>query len=173
MDFKTIDIENDPPAAMKGRYDLAISTNCVHATHDRTTTMRNIKSLLNEEGQMVLSEVTEIVDWYDVVYGLIDGWWYAPDGAYPLQPPQNWMQCFRKVGLNGAYSNGPTRDLTSQRLLIGAHRPPSSSTVLPRGEIAPKSKVETVVYKVADGVEVEADIHLPLTAPKEAMDIGE
>nr|WNZ75135.1 MollE [Ovatospora sp.] len=172
MDFKTIDIENDPPAAMKGRYDLAISTNCVHATHDRTTTMRNIKSLLNEEGQMVLSEVTEIVDWYDVVYGLIDGWWYAPDGAYPLQPPQNWMQCFRKVGLNGTYSNGPTRDLTSQRLLIGAHRPPSSSTVLPRGEIAPKSKVETVVYKVADGVEVEADIYLPLTPPEEAMDIA-
>ncbi|KAL2257749.1 hypothetical protein VTK26DRAFT_9223 [Humicola hyalothermophila] len=166
MEFKTMDIENDPPAAMKGRYDLAISTNCVHATHDRTATMRNIKSLLNEEGQMVLSEVTEIVDWYDVVYGLVDGWWYAPEGAYPLQPPQSWMPCFRKIGMNGTYSNGPTRDLTSQRLLIGAPRPPS--TAGPRaGDIAPRSKVETVVYKSVDGVEVEADIYLPLNTTAE------
>ncbi|KFA74445.1 hypothetical protein S40288_08906 [Stachybotrys chartarum IBT 40288] len=171
MDFKAVDIENDLPEEMKGRYDLAISTNCVHATHDKTVTISNIKSLLNPHGHMVLSEVTEIIDWYDIVYGLLDGWWYAPDGAYPLQPSLVWMQCFKKAGLHGSYSQGLTRDLRTQRLLIGSHQP-SLSDGAARNALQLKPRIETVVYKVIDGIDVHADIYLPSSPPEDRMSIA-
>lgn len=169
MDFQTLNTEVDPPTEMKGRYDLAISTNCVHATRDKANSIRNIKNLLNPEGFMILSEVTEIIDWYDIVYGLLDGWWLADDDSYPLQSPESWMRYFRKAGLNAIYSQGPSRDLNTQRLLIASQRPLTASLT---GSSLNKAHMETVTYKEVDGVKIHADIYLPQNPAKESMAIG-
>ncbi len=41
MGFKTLNIENEPPAQMRGNYDLVISTNCIHATRSKVDALRN------------------------------------------------------------------------------------------------------------------------------------
>lgn len=74
MEFQALNLESDMPASLKDTYDIVIGTNCVHATTNKTKTIGRLKSLLNAQGFMVLSEVTQLVDWYDIVFGLLDGW---------------------------------------------------------------------------------------------------
>ncbi|KAK8117055.1 uncharacterized protein PG998_005336 [Apiospora kogelbergensis] len=173
MTFKTLDIEKAPPAALCGRYDIVLGTNCIHATSDRTRSIRHIKDLLHPGGYMVLSEVTEIVDWYDVVYGLLEGWWLAKEDIYPLQPPESWVQCFRDAGFareNIMVSDGPSRDLRTQRLLL-ASRKALAGNAPPRSlQVQPLRK--TVVYKEAYGVPIHADIYLPRDVTTQAMPIA-
>jgi len=173
MTFKTLDIEKAPPGGLRGRYDIVLGTNCIHATSDRTRSIRHIKELLHPGGYMVLSEVTEIVDWYDIVYGLLDGWWLAKEGIYPLQPPESWVQCFRDAGFareNIMVSDGPSRDLRTQRLLL-ASRKALAGNAPPRPLQTPPVR-KTVVYKEAHGVPIHADIYLPRDATTRAMPVA-
>jgi hypothetical protein len=169
MEFKALNIEKDPPASLKGRYDLVISTNCVHATSNKTESILHIKSLLNSQGFVILSEVTDIIDWYDIVWGLLDSWWLSHDKSYAIEPPEAWMQKFRKAGLSATYSEGSSRDLNSQRLLIASPRPLS---VAPKRSLLSQPRLRTVVYKEVEGVEVHADIFLPEQPMNSSMAIG-
>ena len=65
--------------------------------------------MLTSDGFMILSEVTRIINWYDIVFGLLDGWWLSEGlDAYPLQPPEDWMSEFRKAGFaSTAFTRGP------------------------------------------------------------------
>ncbi|KAF7886672.1 uncharacterized protein EAF02_003319 [Botrytis sinoallii] len=148
MKFQTFNLEKDIPANMKGQYDIAIGTNCVHATTNKTSSTSHLRETLRDGGFVILSEVTKLINWYDVVHGLLDGWWLGNDTDYPLQPPEFWMECFKR------------RDLL--QLLV--------KTLQEGVEIGSKS--QTVTYKLVDGVEVLADIFLPEMAPINAMPIA-
>ncbi|KAM0172578.1 hypothetical protein ACHAPF_007314 [Botrytis cinerea] len=175
MKFQTFNLEKDIPANMRGQYDIAIGTNCVHATTNKTSSTTHLRETLRDGGFVVLSEVTKLIDWYDVVYGLLDGWWLGNDADYPLQPPEFWMECFKKAGYASAsYTEGPTPDSNTQRLLIAS----TKLLKTPNREIATKQKsklchkIDTVTYKIVDGVEVLADIFLPEVAPINPMPIA-
>ena len=171
LQFQTWNMEHTPPNALSaaGPFDIIIGTNCVHATQDRTSTLNRLKQLLHPSGFVVLSEVTEIVDWYDITYGLLDSWWSDKDGSYPLQPAEAWMKCFKNAGFAVAsYSQGPTADLGIQRLLIASMRRDIEAPH--RTPLRPA--VETVVYKTADGVDIHADIFFPRQPLASAMPIG-
>ncbi|GAW20845.1 hypothetical protein ANO14919_103570 [Xylariales sp. No.14919] len=169
MNFKTLNIENEPPAQMSGNYDLVISTNCIHATRSKVDALRNIEKLLNADGFVILSEVVEIIDWYDIVYGLLDGWWLGKDETYPLQPPDSWLRCFAKAGLQATYSQGPSRDLNTQRLLVGSRR---------RGLLSTKQlqstnySVQTMTYKEIDSIKIQADVYLPRHIPPDPLAVA-
>ncbi|KAL8722876.1 MAG: hypothetical protein Q9225_000709 [Loekoesia sp. 1 TL-2023] len=185
MKFQTLNLEDPPPAALKDRFDIILGTNCVHATTSATESLRRLRQLLNKDGFVVLSEVVQIVDWYDIVFGLLDGWWLAQDGApYPLRPVDVWMDSFKDAGFKTcSYSQGSPPESNTQRLLVGSQRevslPPRaherqehisnhiSSMLLEKGH-----PVETVVYKEAGGIEIPADIYLPNKACGRAMPIG-
>ncbi|VUC29968.1 unnamed protein product [Clonostachys rosea] len=169
MKFKPLNIERDPPAAMKGQYDLVISTNCVHATRDKSESIVNIKSLLNTHGFIILSEVTEVMDWYDIVWGLLDSWWLSQDKSYAIEPPEAWMQRFRKAGLSATYSEGPSRDLSSQRLLIASLKPLAA---ISKRSLLSQLRVNTVVYRKVDDVDIHADIFMPEYAVEHPMAIA-
>ena len=123
MEFQALNLESDIPASLKDTYDIVIGTNCVHATTDKTKTFSRLKSILNAQGFMVLSEVTQLVDWYDIVFGLLDGWWLANDGSlYPLQPPESWIRSFETAGFSRiSYSQGPSPESNTQRLLVASN----------------------------------------------------
>lgn len=88
MHFSTLDLEEDPLPSLQGKYDIVIGTNVVHATSNIIRSCVRIKSLLRDGRVMILSEVTHKVDWYDLVFGLLEGRWCFKDGRdYPLQPP--------------------------------------------------------------------------------------
>ncbi|KAH7303835.1 BcPKS16, polyketide synthase [Stachybotrys elegans] len=167
--FHTLDIENPPPENLRNRFDLCISTNCLHATRDRVNAIVNIKDLLNPQGFVILSEGAELIDWHEIIWGLLEGWWLARDLDHPLQPPDHWMQCFRKAGLGSTYSQGLSRDLNTMRLLIGSQM----SAVTPlRSVPSIKPYIRTVVYKEVDGIEIHADIYLPRSPPSEPMPVA-
>ena len=177
MKFETFNLEKDPPASHRNRYDIVIGTNCVHATTNKTSSVGRLRQTLRNDGFIVLSEVTQLVDWYDIVFGLLDGWWLANDGStYPLQEVNSWMKSFAEVGFIGkTYSKGLTPESNTQRLLIASQkevstRPQSRVTAVRGG--AQEYTVETVVYKEVDGIQIPADIYLPRTPRGKAMPVG-
>ena len=175
MSFRTFNLEDEKiPDDLVGNYDLVISTNCIHATSNKTTSLRRIRKLLRPNGCVILSEVTCIFDWYEIVYGLLDGWWLASE--YPLQPAETWMKYFKDAGFDSYhYSTGMTSESRSQRLLVASTRDwPIPGRV--DTSVAPvqhgSSQFRATVYKTTDGVEISADIFLPARPPPDPMGIG-
>lgn len=121
MNFVTLDLEVEMRHDWRSQYHIIISTNCVHATKNRSTSCCRLKDALAEQGIMILSEVTTVIDWYDLAFGLLDGWWLAGNGTeYPIQAAPVWMDalsesCFASFG----YSKGESREARTQQLLIG------------------------------------------------------
>ncbi|KAH5404703.1 hypothetical protein HBI32_163190 [Parastagonospora nodorum] len=170
MQFKTVNLEIEPPTDMIGRFDVVISTNCVHATVNRTDTCRRIKQMLNSNGLLVLSEITTIFDWHEAVFGLLEGWWLANDASHAIQPPNVWMDFMHQAGFPSAtYSQSTVPDCNLQRLLIASAQ---QQPELPRQEEQPTAGVKTVVYKSVDGVEIEADVYLPNRPPASLMPVA-
>ena len=128
MDFQTLNLEEDPLPSMQGKYDIVLGTNVVHATSDIVKVCSRIKSLLLDGGIMALSEVTRKVDWYDIVFGLLEGWWSFKDGRdYPLQPTEYWLQCLKDAGLNDcAVSGGSSAEARTQSIILGCKVPEPS-----------------------------------------------
>ena len=175
MNFQAFNLENSVPEGLKDKYDVVIGTNCVHATTNKANSTRRLRELLRKDGFIVLSEVTQIVDWYDIVFGLLDGWWLANDADYPLQPPEAWMTSFEEAGYTSvSYSQGPTPESNTQRLLVASKKEvstPSRAPVVPANGGAGQA-VETVVYKEVDGTQIMADVFLPASPPNQAMPVG-
>ncbi|MCJ1436576.1 hypothetical protein MMC27_005956 [Xylographa pallens] len=171
IEFQTLNLENDMPAQLKGKYDIVIGTNCVHATTNKAKTITRLKTLLSPQGFMVLSEVTQLIDWYDIVFGLLDGWWLAKDGStHPLQPPESWVRSFEEAGFSRiSYSQGPNPESNTQRLLVASNNP---KVTTPSRAEEKQPTVQTVVYKEVDDTSIEADIYLPSEASAKAMPVA-
>ena len=172
--FTKLDLESSSSfAELGGPFDIVLGTNCVHATKDRTAVCARIAQLLTPTGLMVLSEVTRIIDWYDLVFGLLDGWWLSP--LYPLQPAENWMESFARAGFQSTtFSVGSSTDLNTQQLLMGTKtkvtgfsRPRNT-----RSKGAPSLKKQSMVYKTVHEVDIEADVFLPDVAPTKPMPVA-
>ncbi|KAL8998311.1 MAG: hypothetical protein Q9169_002625 [Polycauliona sp. 2 TL-2023] len=173
MDFGTMNLDQDPPVKYRGRYDIVIATNVVHATKDLVASASRLKSLLREGGFICLSEITKTIDWHNIVFGLLPGWWSFTDGrTYALQSAEEWMTVFKKAGfVSTGYSTGPSEEAKTQQLLVGSTRArqkhSSCSDVL-----QDVSTMNTVVYKVVDDTEIHADIYLPNEPPIKPMPIA-
>ncbi|KAL2132531.1 hypothetical protein VTI74DRAFT_3691 [Chaetomium olivicolor] len=80
IEYLVLDIEKAPPEHLQGRFDVVISTNCIHATKDLTVSSTNSRRLLRSGGFFALIEFTTRLYWLDLVFGLLDGWWLFEDG---------------------------------------------------------------------------------------------
>ena len=165
MDFQVLNLERDPPASLQSTYDIVIGTNVVHATSNIVNSTRRMRSLLKKGGFIVLSEVTRIVDWYDLVYGLLDGWWAFKDTRkYPLQPAEDWVRDLREAGFETAsYSRGDTEESNTQQLIIGSTRSSKvTSTSEPvKARLRQSFRTETMPYKIVDDTKILADVYFP------------
>ena len=175
MNFQTFNLENPVTESLKDKYDIVIGTNCVHATTNKANSTGRLRELLRKDGFIVLSEVTQIIDWYDIVFGLLDGWWLANDADYPLQPPESWMSSFKEAGYTSvSYSQGQTPESNTQRLLIASKKEVSTPVRAPIVSLSGgvEHVVDTIVYKEVDGTQILADIYLPRKASGKAMPVG-
>jgi acyl transferase domain-containing protein/SAM-dependent methyltransferase len=177
MQFETFNLEKEPPDSLREHFDVVIGTNCVHATTSRTASIGRLGQVLRKDGFIVLSEVTQPIDWYDIVFGLLDGWWLAKDGStYPLQPAESWMKSFREAGFKHlSYSEGSSPESNTQRLLVASRRevrPIPVRPVLMSSTSKSDHIVETLVYKEVDGTRIPADVYLPKMACGQAMPVG-
>ncbi|KAJ8129801.1 hypothetical protein O1611_g3828 [Lasiodiplodia mahajangana] len=150
MRFEVLNIEEIPSASLRSQFDIVISTNCIHATTDTVASLRNVRQMLNSKGLVVLMEGTYLLDWYDIVFGLLDGWWLRKDGSYALQPL-------------------PARHLNTQHLVIGTMEP---LPVPPREKTFGSASAETVVYKEVTALQIPADIYIPRDKAKSKMSLA-
>jgi 2-polyprenyl-3-methyl-5-hydroxy-6-metoxy-1,4-benzoquinol methylase/acyl carrier protein len=123
MDYAVLNLEQEVSDNFRSRFDIVMGANVVHATVDRTATCRRLKEMLKPSGFIVLSEITHPIAWYDICFGLLDGWWLAEGGkGYPIQSAEAWMTTFRRAGFAATgYSKGATLEANSQQLLVGCN----------------------------------------------------
>ena len=94
MKYATVNIEKPPPEELHGQFDIVLSTNCIHATSNLPNSLRNIRTLLKPHGFVSLVEFTNRMFWFDLVFGLLEGWWLFNDGRkYVLASPEFWARC--------------------------------------------------------------------------------
>lgn len=164
MRYATIDIETKPPLDMCGEYDVVLSTNCIHATRNLGDSLRNIASLLKPHGFVSLVEFTSRFYWFDLVFGLLDGWWLFDDGRpYVLAPPEFWAQAMRGAGFGHvSWTGGSTRESEAVRIITGFKRSAEDPN-MPQNALQERTgAVETLVYGYADGkLPLRADIYHP------------
>ena len=178
MDFQSLNLERASPASLQGTYDIVIGTNVVHATSNIVESTKRMRLLLRKGGFIVLSEVTRIVDWYDLVYGLLDGWWAFNDSrTYPLQPADDWLRDLKEAGFGDvSCSGGDTEESNTQQLIIGSTRPakvPYNTSGPLKDRLSKPYRTETMPYKIVDGLEILADVFFPeVQVAKDPMPIG-
>ncbi|KAH7151663.1 hypothetical protein DER46DRAFT_665660 [Fusarium sp. MPI-SDFR-AT-0072] len=122
VDYRKLDIEEPPPADLVGRYHVVVSSNCVHATRNLGSSLLHIRQLLRpRDGCLALIELTQKLAWYDLVWGLLDGWWLFDDGRTDaLQSPWAREQCMCGAGFSHVdRSEGASRESPGVHVICG------------------------------------------------------
>ncbi|KAI1499966.1 hypothetical protein F5X99DRAFT_430171 [Biscogniauxia marginata] len=164
MKYATINIEKEPPVQYQGQFDIVLSTNCIHATSNLPNSLSNINKLLRPHGFVSLVEFTTRMFWFDMVFGLLDGWWLFNDGRpYVLASPEFWEKCMRDTGFNHvSWTGGSTPESEVVRVITGFKQPvedPSLYRSIPQERTG---GLETVVFKHTDKkLPLRADIYYP------------
>ncbi|TCN57665.1 SDR family NAD(P)-dependent oxidoreductase [Flavobacterium circumlabens] len=105
LEIRKLDIEQDirTQGFDYGTFDIVLGTNVLHATKNITKTLSNVKSLLKQNGLVILNELTESNLFYSLTFGLLDGWWLHEDNTYrlqgsPLLSKESWRQALLETG---------------------------------------------------------------------------
>ncbi|RAK98984.1 uncharacterized protein BO80DRAFT_411067 [Aspergillus ibericus CBS 121593] len=164
MQFQVVDIEKIPEAAMQGRFHAIISTNCIHATRDLELSTRHIRQMLRPDGFVSLVEFTRNMFWFDLVFGLLEGWWLFSDGRpHVLASEWFWDASMRRAGYQHVtWTTGASLESRTLRIITGFNAPPADPSYVPqRGAQDADTTLEVVRYKHVDGLSLFADIHYP------------
>ncbi|KAK6215493.1 polyketide synthase protein [Colletotrichum tabaci] len=172
MEYKVVDVEKDPAPEFLGAYDVILSTNCIHATRDLVASTRNIRRMLRPDGLLCLVELTRNLYWFDLVFGLLEGWWLFEDGRqHALAGEERWEQALQKAGFAWVdWSRSSTRESETLRVITAsAHNPlpapaPAPAPGLVHNPSTTQQGVQTILFKDVDGVQLHADIYYPEAA---------
>lgn len=157
IEYKIVDIEKRPDQLLIGKYHAIISTNCIHATRNLTESSSNILSMLRPDGFVSLVEFTRNLFWFDLVFGLLDGWWFFNDGRkHVLADETFWERSMKLAGFKHVtWTRGDSPEANTLRIITGFPEPNKLESQTPTVDI------ETVVYKETDGMPLCADIYYP------------
>ncbi|KAI0884084.1 ketoacyl-synt-domain-containing protein [Annulohypoxylon maeteangense] len=162
MRYTVVDIEKDPNPQFLGAYDIIISTNCIHATKSLVNSTTNIRKMLSPDGILCLVELTRNLFWFDLVFGLLEGWWLFSDGRkHALARETLWEKELNAAGFNWVdWSDTPASESHILKVITASPYAVDAKTTggLPNGGLPLR---ETVAFKQVDGVELQADIYYP------------
>lgn len=162
MKYQVLNVEQTPSPDMLGQYDVILSSNCVHATRNLVQSCSNINKLLRPDGILCLIELTRNLFWFDLVFGLLEGWWLFEDGRqHALATEHVWKQTLAHSGFKWVdWTNNDSEESNILRVITAS---PTSAIILPPSPGSPMSLIndETVVYAKNGGVELSADIYYP------------
>lgn len=159
MQYTTLDISKAPPENLQGQFDVVLSSNCIHATRNLTESCTNIRKLLRPDGILSLIELTGNLYWYDLVFGLLEGWWLFEDGRqHALASAQHWDQILRQSGYQ--WVDWTRNDLAESNILRVIVASPSAGQPSVDEEV-PLVTQETVIFDEKDGLQLSADIYYP------------
>ncbi|KAK4611258.1 Non-reducing polyketide synthase pkbA [Fulvia fulva] len=130
MRFITMDVESPPSTEHLAKYDLILSTNCIHATKDLKRTGQHMQQMLKPGGFVCLVEFTRNIFWFDLVFGLLDGWWLFEDGReHVLADEQFWDRSLRTAGFGEVKWTGGDSEESQTLRIITAFKSSSMSAI--------------------------------------------
>ncbi|KAK8051649.1 Beta-ketoacyl synthase [Apiospora rasikravindrae] len=171
MTFGVLDIEQEPPAEFLEAFHVVISTNCIHATRDLARSLTNVRKMVRPDGAVALIEMTRMMYIFDMIVGLLEGWWLFGDGrSHALADEARWTTAMHEAGFKEVlFSDGESDEAKTVRVIGGF---PQSVPVKPQTE--PKDPkhvprptaftVEEVIYKTIGRQDIYADIYCPENA---------
>ncbi|EKG10413.1 Beta-ketoacyl synthase [Macrophomina phaseolina MS6] len=158
MEFTTLDVEASPPAHQAGQYDAVISTNCIHATKSLVNSTTHIRELLQPRGVLCLVELTRNLFWFDLVFGLLEGWWLFDDGrTHVLAHEDFWRRSLTAAGFKHVdWSDGASTESDQLRVIVAC-----AGAEERRGEDGPGELMETLQFKQVGDTYLYADVYYP------------
>ena len=175
MEFVTLDIEKALPERHLKKYDTVISTNCIHATRNLTHSLSNIRELLTENGFVSLVEFTRNMFWFDLVFGLLEGWWLFEDGrTHVLADTDFWEKSLKDAAYSGVgFSGGDSEEAQTLRIISGFTSQQQMKPISTSPARGGKFQIETVLWKTAGSIPLYADIYIPPAKTHEKRPVGE
>ena len=127
--FKPLDVELDPQLQgwSPGQFDVVLAANVLHATKNIGGTLANARRMLNQEGTLILNEVTRVFDFTTLTFGLMPGWWLFEDPearlpSSPLLSSQHWERALTAAGFRDFSCFSPfASGQESQCLMVAGH----------------------------------------------------
>jgi malonyl CoA-acyl carrier protein transacylase/acyl carrier protein/SAM-dependent methyltransferase len=174
MDFMTLDIEKAPPQKFHGQFHTIISTNCIHATSNLAVSCTNMRAMLRPDGFISLVEFTRNMYWFDIVFGLLEGWWLFKDGRkHVLGSETFWEQSMRTAGFKHiSWTDGASEEARTLRIITSFNAEAQSQSFIPRQISSIKHNIQTVAYKREGNLDLLADIYLPKDSSPGKRPIG-
>jgi acyl carrier protein len=166
MEFTVIDIEKAAPQQHLNKYHVILSTNCIHATRNLTKSTGNMRAMLRPDGFVSVVEFTRNMFWFDLVFGLLDGWWFFQDGRkHVLADQWFWDSSMRTAGFKHVtWTDGASEESQTLRIITAFAAEAESHTYKVR-RVSRKRRSEvmmqTVRWKQAGNLELMADIYFP------------
>ena len=114
IEYRALDIEKDPVEQgfdLHG-YDLVIASNVLHGTRYLNETLTHCRMLLAPSGQLVALENLCGLDWQDMTFGQLDGWWRFADDYrlhHAMIGPAVWRQALGDAGFGEVEVLGGSR----------------------------------------------------------------
>ena len=162
MEFKVMDIEADTPDCLLRSKDIVIATNVIHATKSLKKSCSHIHEMLNKTGILCLVELTRNLDWFDLVFGPLDGWWRFEDGRkHAIADIDFWKQSLSAAGFeNVVWTGDGTEEGDLVRVIAALSSDEGSVPESSAGEKA-QTTTETMLFRYVDRIPLYADIYYP------------
>ena len=119
INYRLLDIgaweENDPSWCA---YDVVVASNVLHATGSIRGTLQAVHQLLEDEGHLLMVEITTVMDFNTATFGLLEGWWLFEDGDCrlphsPLIGKVEWERLIAEAGFTQITTPGVSGDSKS------------------------------------------------------------
>ena len=173
MRYTVLDIEKEPDPEFLGAYDIILSTNCIHATKNLVQSTTNIRKMLRPDGVLCLVELTRNLYWFDLVFGLLEGWWLFNDGReHALANERRWERELYNSGFRWVdWSDSTTLESGILRVITASPQKVAPHGIISRLALGNGSTTnsssdhntmkETLTFKEVDGLELLADVYYP------------
>lgn len=163
MRFAVHDIEKPPVAELRGHH-IVLASNAIHATHSLVTSLSSVREALRPDGCLMILEMTEVVPFIDLVFGLLEGWWLFDDGrTHAVVPAEHWEREMHAAGFGHVdWTDGHLQENAYQKVIIamasgdqGPRLPkpgPKQTTALDQGDVAARTaEAERLLAKYTSG----------------------
>ncbi|KAJ5309200.1 hypothetical protein N7508_004579 [Penicillium antarcticum] len=119
MRFAVHDIEKAPADELKGQH-LVVASNAIHATHNLGVSLSNVHKALRADGFLMILEMTEVVPFVDLVFGLLEGWWLFDDGrSHAVVAAEHWERELHTAGFGHVdWTDGSLPENAFQKVII-------------------------------------------------------
>ena len=144
LTYKIFNVE-EPAAGQDisaGGYDIVIAANVLHATKDIRQTLRNAKAVLQNNGLLILNEMSTGSLFAHVTFGLLEGWWRYEDKALripgcPGLYPETWQELLAGEGFRPVFFPTQKAHYLGQQIVVAA----SDGIVRQKQEVGPGAAI--------------------------------